>query len=105
MNGIKETNDKLTFDIDFDFIKRMAGRMQRNKDKYPFGNWRKPIDVEELKQALFRHTLEVMDGNYDDEQYYGHLVAVACNAFMITYQLKQYKNDTSNSCNISKCDH
>jgi hypothetical protein len=89
MNGIKETTDKLTFDIDFDFIKRMAGRMQRNKDKYPMGNWKKPMDVEELKQALFRHTLEVMDGNYDDEQYYGHLVAVACNAFMITYQLRQ----------------
>jgi len=37
MNGIKESANKLTFDIDFDFIKRMAGRMQRNKDKYPMG--------------------------------------------------------------------
>jgi len=32
--------------------------------------------------------MEIMQGNYDDEQYFGHLVAVACNAFMITYQLK-----------------
>ena len=88
-DGIKETTNKLTYDIDFDFIQRMAGRMQRNKDKYPIGNWKKNIDIEELKQALFRHTMEIMQGNYDDEQYYGHLVAVACNAFMITYQLKQ----------------
>ena len=88
MNGIKETKDKLVYDLDFDFIQRMAGRMQRNKDKYPLGNWKKNIDVEELKQALFRHTMEVMQGNYDDEQYYGHLVALACNAFMITHQLK-----------------
>ena len=87
-DGIKETTNKLTYDIDFDFIQRMAGRMQRNKDKYPIGNWKKNIDIEELKQALFRHTMEIMQGNYDDEQYYGHLVAVACNAFMITYQLK-----------------
>ena len=88
MEGIKETTGKLTYDIDFDFIEQMADRMQRNKHKYPLGNWKKDIDVEELKQALFRHTMEVMQGNYDDEQYYGHLVAVACNAFMITYQLK-----------------
>lgn len=95
-NGIKETTDKLTYDIDFDFIKRMAGRMQRNRGKYPVGNWKKKIDVEELKQALFRHTMEIMQGNYDDEQYYGHLIAVACNAFMITYQLKNADSVTVN---------
>lgn len=94
--GIKESTHKLIYDIDFDFIKRMAGRMQRNKDKYPIGNWKKNIDVEELKQALFRHTMEIMEGNYDDEQYYGHLVAVACNAFMITYQLKNADSVTVN---------
>ena len=87
--GIKESTHKLIYDIDFDFIQRMAGRMQRNRGKYPVGNWKKKIDVEELKQALFRHTMEIMQSNYDDEQNYGHLVAVACNAFMITYQLKE----------------
>lgn len=91
MYGIKESNNKLTYDIDFDFIQRMAERMQRNKDKYPVGNWKKSIDIEELKQALFRHTIEIMQGNYNDEQHYGHLLAVACNAFMITYQLKENK--------------
>jgi len=96
MQGLKETTDKLTYDIDFDFIQRMAGRMQKNKNKYTIGNWKKKIDVEELKQALFRHTMEIMQGNYDDEQSYGHLVAIACNAFMITYQLKNADSVTVN---------
>jgi hypothetical protein len=96
INGVKETTNKLTYDIDYDFIQMMAIRMQKNKNKYPIGNWKKKIDVEELKQALFRHIMEIMQGNYDDEQYYGHLVAVACNAFMITYQLKNADSVTVN---------
>ena len=88
--GIKETESKLVYDVDFDFIKNMAERMQLNRGKYPVGNWQKPIDVESLKQAMFRHVMEVMQNNYSDEQSYGHLYAIACNAFMITYQLKNY---------------
>lgn len=87
--GIKETNSKLIYDIDFGYVKGMAERMQLNRDKYPVGNWQKPIDVESLKQALFRHTIEVMQGNYSDEQRFGHLYAIGCNAFMIIEQLKQ----------------
>ena len=61
--GFKESDDKLIYDIDFEYIKGMAERMQLNRDKYPVGNWTKPIDVESLKQALFRHTIEIMQGN------------------------------------------
>lgn len=86
--GIKETEKKLIYDIDFNYIKLMAERMQLNRDKYPVGNWQKPIDVESLKQALFRHCVEIMNGNYSDEQEFGHLVAMGCNAFMIIEQLK-----------------
>lgn len=89
MQGIKETNNKLIYDIDFDYITAMAQRMQMNRDRYPVGNWKKDINVEDLRQALFRHTMEVMKGNYDcDEQEYGHLVALGCNAFMIIEQLR-----------------
>jgi hypothetical protein len=88
--GIKETKDKLIYDIDFDFINAMAERMQLNRDKYPIGNWQKPIEIESLKQATFRHMMEVMRGNYDDEQKYGHLVALGCNAFMIIHQLHNF---------------
>ena len=87
-SGIKQTESKLIYDIDFEYIKGMAERMQLNRDKYPVGNWIKPIDIESLKQALFRHTIEIMQGNYSDEQKYGHLYAIGCNAFMIINQLK-----------------
>lgn len=92
MPGIKETEKKLIYDIDFDYVKGMAERMQLNRDKYPVGNWKKPIKVEDLKQALFRHCLEVMNDNYSDEQKYGHLIALGCNAFMIIEQLKNNDN-------------
>lgn len=87
--GVKEKDTKLIYDIDFNYIKLMAERMQLNRGKYPVGNWQKPINVEDLKQAMFRHCIEIMKGNYDDEQKYGHLVAMGCNAFMIIEQLKK----------------
>lgn len=93
MSGIKETKDKLIYDIDFKYITGMAERMQMNRDKYPVDNWKKPIDVTSLKQALFRHIIEIMNDNYSDEQEFGHLYAVGCNAFMIIEQLRQKKYD------------
>ena len=96
MSGYKETEKKLVYDIDFDYVKKMAERMQLNRDKYPVGNWKQPLEVEDLKQALFRHTMEIMKGNYSDEQKYGHLVALGCNAFMIIEQLKQKENVSIN---------
>lgn len=88
MSGIKETKDKLIYDIDFDYITGMAERMQLNRDKYPVGNWQKPIDISSLQQALFRHTIAIMQNQFSDEQMFGHLYAVGCNAFMIIQQLK-----------------
>lgn len=88
INGKKEVESKLIYDIDFDYITGMAERMQLNRDKYSVGNWQKPIDIESLKQALFRHVMEVMKCNYSDEQINGHLYAIGCNAFMILNQLK-----------------
>lgn len=93
MPGIKESKNKLIYDIDFDYVKKMAERMQLNRDKYPVGNWKKDIDVEDLKQALFRHMIEIMNGNYSDEQEYGHLVALGCNAFMIIEQLNKKRRN------------
>ena len=92
MPGYKESEKKLIYDIDFDYVKMMAERMQLNRDKYPVGNWKKPLQVEDLKQALFRHIMEVMKDNYSDEQKFGHLVALGCNAFMIIEQLKNNDN-------------
>lgn len=88
--GKKETEGKLSYELDWRFIEAMAKRMQDNKKgKYPPYNWKKPIDIEELKQAINRHHVEVMDGVYDDgDEYLGHVVAYACNAMMLWHQLK-----------------
>jgi hypothetical protein len=90
MSGYKESANKLIYDIDFDYITGMAERMQLNRDKYPVGNWKQKLHIEGLKQALFRHVIEIMKDNYSDEQKFGHLFAVGCNAFMIIEQLKNH---------------
>lgn len=88
LTGHKEQSDKLSYELDFNFITQLAKRMQTNKGKYEPYNWQKPINVDDLKQALFRHVIEVMNGNYKDEgRDFGHLEAIACNVMMINYQI------------------
>lgn len=87
MQGIKETEGKLDYELDWDFITDMAIRMSANKTKYGKDNWKKPIDIEQLKQALFRHALAIMKDDDSED----HLGAISCNAMMIRHQLKQLK--------------
>jgi hypothetical protein len=90
--GVKETTGKLNYELDFVFITQIAERMSKNKDKYPPYNWQKLHDIEELKQALFRHVLAVMDGTYEDDgREFGHLEAIALNAMFINYHAKKNK--------------
>lgn len=90
MEGKKESEGKLFYELDWSFIEGMAERMQQNKgDKYPRWNWKKPIEVEGLKQAMFRHVMEVMKGVYEDDgRVVGHLESIALNAMMIAHQLE-----------------
>ena len=86
----KETEGKLHYELDFEFITQMAERMASNKGKYEPYNWQKLDNIADLKQSLFRHVLEIMNGNYeDDNRKFGHLEAVAINAMFINYQLKR----------------
>jgi len=89
-NGIKESNGKTDYsEIDWDFIESLAKRMNKNKSKYEAGNYKKPMDINLLKQSLLRHTIEVLKNNYqDDEDDLGHLSAIALNAQFLHYQLK-----------------
>ena len=92
--GYKETDSKLNYELDWNFIQAIAERMATNKGKYPPYNWQKPMDLEALKQALIRHTLEIAKGNYyDDGRETGHLEAVALNAMFLFYHSKINKND------------
>lgn len=86
----KEKTNKLNYELDFNFITQLAERMASNKGKYEPYNWQKLDNVEDLKQALFRHVIEVMKGNYkDDNRLFGHLEAIALNSMFINYQLNK----------------
>ena len=99
----KETEGKLFYELDFEFITQMAERMASNKGKYEPYNWQKLDNIDDLKQSLFRHVLEVMNGNYkDDNREFGHLEAVAINAMFINYQLK--RNEVLPSTKINTTD-
>ena len=99
----KETEGKLHYELDFEFITQMAERMASNKGKYEPYNWQKLDNIADLKQSLFRHVLEVMNGNYkDDNREFGHLEAVAINAMFINYQLK--RNSVSHSSKVNTTD-
>ena len=87
--GQKESSGKLHVEYDFEFLVEQLERMGKNKEKYEEGNWKKPINIDELKKSLFRHVLEVMQGRYEDDgAEYGHLAAIALNAMFIYRQLK-----------------
>lgn len=86
--GQKESDGKLLYELDFQFITQVAEKMATSKGKYTPFNWKKPIEIESLKQAMFRHAVEIMKGNYEDEgRPNGHLESLACNAMLINYQL------------------
>lgn len=91
LGGKKESDGKLFYELDWEFIEAMAKRMEYSKKgKYPRFNWKKPMDVESLNQAAFRHMIEIMKGKYkDDGDDLGHLLGVACNMMMVYYQLKK----------------
>lgn len=91
MEGKKESDGKLYYELSWEFIEEMAKRMANNKsDKYPLYNWKKNIDVEDLKQAINRHHIEVMKGNYKDgDEVLGHIISYACNSMMLWEQLNK----------------
>lgn len=90
-DGIKENDGKLYYELSWEFIEEIAKRMANNKsDKYPLYNWKKNINIEELKQAINRHHIEVMKGNYKDgDEVLGHIVSYACNSMMLWEQLNK----------------
>jgi len=87
--NLKQTIGKLHYELEWTFIEDMAKRMAKNKGKYGLYSYREPIEIDKLTNALMRHTIEVMKGNYEDEgDKLGHLDAIAVNAMIIKYQLE-----------------
>lgn len=89
VNGYKELSGKLNYELDWYFITQLAERMSQNKHKYEPYNWKKPIDIDSLKQSLMRHVISVMNDEYEDDgRVLGHLESIAVNAMFINYQIK-----------------
>ena len=88
--GKKEKEGKLHYELSWEFIEEMAKRMANNKsDKYPLYNWKQKINIQDLKDAINRHHIEVMKGNYQDgDEILGHIVQYACNSMMLWEQLR-----------------
>jgi len=84
---IKDENDKLFYEIDWEFVEKMAQRMKLNKNKYSPYNWKNGENIEGIKQAVTRHFIEIQKGSYSDEQELGHWIALGCNAMIAVYQL------------------
>lgn len=94
----KETEGKLYYELSWEFIEEMAKRMQYHKNgKYELYNWKNkpmtPKGIDDMKQAINRHHIEVMKGNYDDgEEFLGHIVSYATNSMILWGQLKLNKS-------------
>lgn len=90
-NGLKETVNKLNPDLDFFFLEAICKRMN-HQTKYPVGNWRKKIEIQALKDALFRHVLAVMQNDYNDNGIENdNLCAIALNSMFLWNQLENFK--------------
>ena len=94
--GIKHTEGKLPYELDWKFIEQLAERMHSNKKngKYPRDNWKKPMGKQQLLDACTRHFVEIQQGNYEDDgRKFGHIEALATNLMMLNYQLKEFSED------------
>ena len=92
----KISEGKLNYELDWEFLTLLAERMQKGKEKYQPYSWKKPTNIEDLKQALFRHVLEILKGNLeDDEQEYGHIGAATANLMMMYYQIRNEQKELS----------
>ena len=88
--GVKQNEGKLNYELDWEFIEAMAERMSENKDKYLPYNWKKEMELEQIRQAMFRHMIEIMKENYKDETVeLGHIVAIANNAMILYHHGKK----------------
>lgn len=107
----KDDNGKLFHEIDFMFIKDISERMASNKSngKYEPFNWKRPMSqegIEKILQAGWRHMLELMDGNYEDDgRPFGHLEGVVSNLMIANYHLRKRNESYIRVLeNTEKCD-
>ena len=90
LNGYKESEGKLIYDVDWEFMKDIAIRMAQNKGKYEKYNWKKPIDLNQLDEAIERHWVSYKSGDLSED----HEIAIVCNIMMKRYHTRHQKIKT-----------
>lgn len=97
--GEKETEGKVSYqEIDWRYITMMANRMNQNKVKYGKDNYKLPMDIDLLKDALLRHVIAILQPKANDgDSFEDHLAAIGCNAMIINYQIKNNGSTNGNS--------
>ncbi len=96
--GVKESEGKISYqEINWDFVTAMAQRLNVNKTKYPVGNWKKEINLQEIEDALVRHVIKLVNPNPNDtndtddtddpENSLDHLAAIGVNCQILYYHL------------------
>lgn len=92
--GTKEHKGKISYqEIDWDFITAIAKRVNRNKDKYGFNNWKNSMDLGLIQDAMLRHLISVINPDPEDpESVQDHLAAIGFNAQILYYHDKKTKD-------------
>jgi len=79
-------------EIEWDFIEAMAKRLNEYKKDYPVFSWQSVEDLEEVEDAIFRHWKKIKrPESGDPENREDHLTAIALNAQILFWHLKNKK--------------
>ena len=92
MFGKKFDTDKLEWNLlYYPFLESVIRVMKLGKGRYGFENWKKPFDKTRLRNAMLRHAVADMKGEYiDPDSGEPHISHVVCNAMFLYYhELKE----------------
>ncbi len=94
--GKKFDNGKAEWNLlYYPFLESVIRVMKLGKDRYGYENWKKPFDKSRLRNALMRHVVADMKGEYiDRDSGEPHISHVVCNAmFIYFHELKDECDD------------
>lgn len=85
--GKKYDNGKAEWNLlYYPFLESVIRVMKLGKGRYGFENWKKPFDKTRLRNALMRHAVADMKGEYiDKDSGEPHISHIVCNAMFIYF--------------------
>jgi hypothetical protein len=85
--------------VHFESISELPRVLEFGAIKYSRDNWKKGLDLNEIKDSMQRHLAELIDGNeHDLESGLHHIGHIMCNCMFYMYHYKRIEsNDESNN--------